>query len=683
MSLPVMRLRAMLAAVLGLGLVAPAADAQEKQAPLTVDGAEVSELEDIEDATIEGLLGMDLSDRLGATKAVSRSNEEVLRAPASLSTLTGDQLRRSGALTIPELLRRVPGVQVFRSAPGNFVVSIRGAGGLGGNNVVVTIDGIPINSPLDGSVDWDAVPVHPHDVERIEIVRGPVSSAYGANAYTGVINIVTRDALGASPAYALRAQAGAGGDGSGMASGSGRFVHIGEKLRLKWLFDSTYDALNRGPEGSEHPAHSRAGFIGKLAWQITDADMLSAEVGRAVSRRSSLDHLVLESEPQRRELLFSQLKLEGGGVGVLESYQVWARSAILLTRTDANAYAGFSYAETDSNRAAFGGDLALQLSPVAGASVGVVGSLDYVSAPYLHPTENARARSGYGVHAGLNFQPTPTIDVRVAVRGDVSAVTGKLDESYRASAIYHGESFGLRLSGATAFREPSYVEAGGRFVDPGSGLILLEGTPSVQAPRNSSIELGAILAPTSALSIQPIAYVSRFDHAIVEDFAPVVRRTFTNDSGARTLIGAELSAAWSLNDSLSLHPSLSLIKFIGTGDNRLATIGVPEQNATLTAGLQLDGSFLDERLRYGVGSLYVSSRSYSVRAGIPPRIVFARVPQAMYLNASAEYEVLPGRPLWLSVRGVTSVPTDLVDSPLPGAAPLGNSWVLGLEYGSE
>jgi outer membrane receptor protein involved in Fe transport len=672
-------------ALLALTALSPAARAQEKKdEPLKVDGKEVSDLQDIEDATFEGLLGMDLSDRLGATKAVSRSAEEVLRAPATLSTLTGNQLRRSGATTIPDLLRGVPGVQVLRSAPGNFVVSLRGAGGLGGNNVVVTIDGIPINSPLDGSVDWDTIPVHPHDVERIEVVRGPVSTAYGANAYTGVINIVTRDALGISPAHALRAELGMSPDEAlGLASTSGRLVHVGPKLRLKWLFDSSYDAMNRGSGGALQPAHERAGFVGKLGYQWSKRASASLEIGRAVSRRSSLDHLVLEPERQRRELLFGQLKLEGGGVGVVRSYQLWGRSALLNTRTDPAAYRGFSYADTDSNRAALGGDVDLAFSPMFGASMGALGTLDYVSAPYLHPNENAKNRSGYGAYAGLNVHPTESLDVRLAVRGDVSALTAKLEESYRGSVVYHGDSFGLRLSGATAFREPSYVEASGRFVDPASRLILLEGTPTIESPRNSSLELGAMVAPTSALNINPVVYVSRFDNAIIEDFAPLVRRTFRNDPEPRTLLGAELSVDWRVSDSITLQPTVSMLRFLSVDEEHVATIGVPAQNSAVTAGLRMDGWLLDERLAYGLGALYVSGREYSVRAGIPPRIIAASVPAAAYLDASVQYELLSAQPLRLSLRGVTHLPSQLVESPLPNAAPLGSTLVLGLEYASE
>lgn len=678
-----------LSVALGVALwgVALPAGAQQASAepPLEVDGEKVSGLEDIEDASFEGLLGMDLSDRLGATKAVSRTSEEVLRAPAALTTLTEEQLRRAGSTRIAELLRRVPGVQVIRSAPGNYIVSLRGAGGLGGNNVIVTLDGIPLNSPLDGSVDWDAIPVNAHDVERIEVVRGPVSTAYGANAYTGVINIVTREALGVTPAFAARAEVGASSSepSDAFASGSGRFVHVGPKLRLKWLFDSTSDGLNRGTSDNQQVAHQHAGFIGKIGYQLNEGTVASFEVGRSVSRRSSLDHLVLESEPQRRELLFGQLKLEGAPIGALRSYQLWARSALQLTRTDPRAYTGFSYADTDSNRAAAGADVELRLTKWLDASVSALSTLDFVEAPYIHPDENAEWRTGYGASAGIALHPTSYLDVRLAARGDVSASTARFAESYRGSIIYHGDSLGLRLSGATAFREPSYVEAGGRFVDPASGLILLEGTPSVRPPRNSSLELGATFAPTSALVISPVLYLSRFDDAIVEDFAPVVRRTFRSDPDARSLCGAEISAAYRFSDSLSLHPTFAWLHFLSVNESRVATIGVPEQNSSFTASLQVDGSLLAERLAYGIGGHYASGRSYSVRAGIPPRILATKVSSIGFFDASLEYELLTKHPLWASLRAVASLPGDVVESPLPGAAPLGSSVVLGLEYASE
>src|SRR5438046_1426485 len=87
-----------------------------------------------------------------------------LGGPAAVTVLGRDEIDRSGATTIPDLLRQVPGVQVIRQGPGNYIVSLRGTGGLTGNNLVVLVDGVPLNSRIDGSIDWAGLPVTPGDI---------------------------------------------------------------------------------------------------------------------------------------------------------------------------------------------------------------------------------------------------------------------------------------------------------------------------------------------------------------------------------------------------------------------------------------------------------------------------------------------------------------------------------------
>src|SRR4051812_34720688 len=117
-------------------------------APIKVDGRDVSQLSAIEDATLEGLMNLNLEDKLGQTEAVSRTNESILLAPATITTLDAAQIRLSGASTVPDVLRFVPGVTVIRNAPGNYVVSLRGTGGLASNNIILLVDGIALNNPL-------------------------------------------------------------------------------------------------------------------------------------------------------------------------------------------------------------------------------------------------------------------------------------------------------------------------------------------------------------------------------------------------------------------------------------------------------------------------------------------------------------------------------------------------------
>src|SRR5689334_4354895 len=154
-------------------------------------GFGLSAAADETEAPVKNIEELDLEQLLGKVTAASRTEESVLTAPATVTVIDQDKIRQSAATTLPDLLRDVAGVQVLELAPGDYLVSLRGTGGLTGNNVVVLLDGIQLNSRIDGNVDWGAIPIDLAQIDRIEIVRGPVSTIYGPDAYTGVINIVS------------------------------------------------------------------------------------------------------------------------------------------------------------------------------------------------------------------------------------------------------------------------------------------------------------------------------------------------------------------------------------------------------------------------------------------------------------------------------------------------------------
>jgi iron complex outermembrane recepter protein len=122
----------------------------------------------------------------------SRYGQSPLDAPNSVTILTGEELRASGVTSIPDFLRRVPGIEVMAMSPGDFNVGIRGFNDRLSNKVLVLIDGRSVFFDHIGSTFWPLLPISPSDVERIEVVRGPGAALYGANAFSGVINIITR-----------------------------------------------------------------------------------------------------------------------------------------------------------------------------------------------------------------------------------------------------------------------------------------------------------------------------------------------------------------------------------------------------------------------------------------------------------------------------------------------------------
>ncbi len=124
--------------------------------------------------------------------SVSKKIETVANSPAAIYVVTSEDIARSGVTSIPDALRMVPGVNVARSDSNSWAISIRGFNSPLANKLLVLIDGRSIYNPVFGGVLWEAQNLMLVDIERIEVIRGPGGSLWGANAVNGVINIITK-----------------------------------------------------------------------------------------------------------------------------------------------------------------------------------------------------------------------------------------------------------------------------------------------------------------------------------------------------------------------------------------------------------------------------------------------------------------------------------------------------------
>ena len=158
----------------------------------------------------------------------SRYGQDPLDSPSTVAILTGDDIRMSGATNIPDLLRRVAGVDVMSLSAGQPELSIRGFNREMANKVLVLVDGRSIYKDMMVTTIWATLPVSLHDIERIEIIRGPGSAVYGANAMTGVINIITR--AGGQGDGVVSVEGGSPGYAQGTAAVSGRSGDTGYRL---------------------------------------------------------------------------------------------------------------------------------------------------------------------------------------------------------------------------------------------------------------------------------------------------------------------------------------------------------------------------------------------------------------------------------------------------------------------
>ena len=126
--------------------------------------------------------------------SVSRQETRLAEAPASIYVISGADIRRAGASSLPEALRLAPNLQVAQADNRNWSVTARGFGSTLENKLLVLIDGRSVYSPLFSGVFWDTQDVMMEDIDRIEVISGPGATIWGSNAVNGVINIITRKA---------------------------------------------------------------------------------------------------------------------------------------------------------------------------------------------------------------------------------------------------------------------------------------------------------------------------------------------------------------------------------------------------------------------------------------------------------------------------------------------------------
>ena len=146
-----------------------------------------SAAEELTDLSFDDLMQIEVT-------SVSKKAERLSQAAAAVYIVTQNEIRRSGATSIPEALRLVPGVHVAQIDPNKWAIGIRGFNGRLANKLLVLMDGRSLYTPTYSGVYWEHHDYVMADIERIEVIRGPGATLWGTNAVNGVINIITKEA---------------------------------------------------------------------------------------------------------------------------------------------------------------------------------------------------------------------------------------------------------------------------------------------------------------------------------------------------------------------------------------------------------------------------------------------------------------------------------------------------------
>ncbi len=244
--------------------------------------------------------------------SVGRKPQRTGDVAAAVFVITQDDIRRSGATSVPEVLRMAPGIEVARIDSNKWAVTARGFNGRFANKLLVLLDGRSMYTRLFSGVFWDTLDTDLADIDRIEVVRGPGAAVWGANAVNGVINIITKPA---AETQGVTASVGAGGEERGFGSvryggefgeGNGHYCVYGKHLNR----DGGVEAFTGQPAGDAWDS-SRGGF--RLDYAPSSADSLMVQ-GGAYDGSSGETVLTRSSDSLVRAPLHSDQQVTGANV---------------------------------------------------------------------------------------------------------------------------------------------------------------------------------------------------------------------------------------------------------------------------------------------------------------------------------------------------------------------------------
>ena len=190
--------------------------------------------------------------------SVSRREQSLGSAAASIYVINAEDIRRAGVTSLPEALRLAPNLQVARTDTNQYAISTRGFNNPTANRLLVMIDGRTVYSPLFSGVFWDVQDVMLNDIERIEVISGPGTTLWGANAVNGVINVITRRA-GDTPGTLIDVAAGSRLNGAAARYG-GRFANDGHFRVYGKFFGRRHAELTDGSSVRDASERGHAGF---------------------------------------------------------------------------------------------------------------------------------------------------------------------------------------------------------------------------------------------------------------------------------------------------------------------------------------------------------------------------------------------------------------------------------------
>lgn len=566
----------------------------------TVSIGATANARELADLSIEELLNESIT-------SVSKKEQRLGDAAAAITVLTNDDIRRSGATTLVDALRLAPGVDVAAVNSHESAVSVRGFNNVFANKLLVMIDGRSVYNSVSSGVIWDLQQTPLEDIDRIEIIRGPGATIWGANAVNGVINIVTRSAQASQGGLLV----GGVGDVHKTLSGARYGGELGEHTYYR-LF-SSYQSNNDSPLASGQTAND--------GWRVRHG-------GWRVDHYAD-DGTQLTWQADATDVDASGANVHGYNVNTLGR---WSRAWSARSSAEVQAYYDRSARDEPSraNARADTLDLSAQHTFGLGARNDVIWGVGY---RHMHDTmvqsnDYVMVRNGkvdlqlFSVFAQDEFQVLPEkLTLTAGLKVEHNDFTGfELQPSVRAmykpaqsQTVWAAASRAVRTPSLSESKDTFAVPAAAPFQGPDGGFyvptVVSNGNPGAEVLW--AYELGYRIQPERRISVDLASFYNVYSELIT--YADITRLVPGTPFGVAELpvknllsgksYGAEIVVMFAPSDTWRLTGSYALLKehFIGQKNVSQFRLGSssPEHQVSLRSSHDFTArTSLDIQLRY-------------------------------------------------------------------------------------
>ncbi len=632
----------------------------------------------------DAILTMSIEDLMDVEVfSVSKRKQQIGTIASAVSVIDENEIRQSGARSLPEILRLIPGVQVSQINATNWAVSIRGSNGQFSNKLQVLIDGQSVYSFGFSGVFWNDIDIPIEQIKRVEVLKGPGGAIWGANAVNGVINVITKNS---AETQGTHLTLGGGNYKESLAMARHGF-ELSENNTGRIYVKQERQAPSR-TENNEHGYDGATDIATGVRFDLkpTDEDtiLLKADVFNSVGTLETVGATGFIPTTVKREINTTIVRMFGKWDHALSNTSEFS-GQLDVSRED-REYSITSLVTDTLN-------LGLQYNLHFGDSQELTIGTDYrhvhddaADGTFLRFDPNQRNHDIMGLYVQHQIDLIPdSLTFTSGLRLDRNDFTGWEYQPNLRLIGRPSESHSVWGSYSRATRTPSRVENDMRFVNglvpietlKSNALLEIQGSTSTQSENLTAYELGYRFVPRKNISVDLASYYFQYDDLttiaiqgdptvdISSGEPRIIIPLGASNAATGSAYGGEVSLRYNPTDWWRASLGYSYIETESSYDQSTQDIFLnpnsftPKHAVIFRTGVTvLRDIELDSTLRY-VGStqdnLVDPYFQLDVRIGVPlaPNVLFAIVGQNLISDKHREFSSISPNPVQVDIpRGV-------------------------------